>query len=324
MRRRRALVVAALAVAAAPLVARAQRRDGPPRIALLVPTEAATPEAPFREALRKLGYEEGRHLTIERRSAADEFARLPALAAELVATRPDVLVAFLTQASIAAKRATSTVPVVIVAVGDPVGAGLVASLARPGGNVTGTASTAGAITGKQLELIRELKPAAKRVAVLWNPGNAVFQQQAIDAARKAAGQLGLQLTLVEARTAEEIDRRIRDLAADRPDALLLLGEPLFAAHAKRIGALLAAHRMFAVGGSPAYSEHVIATYTPDFAESARQAALVVDRILRGKRPADIPVEVVAQFKLVLNLRAAKALGLTVPSALLNRADEVLR
>lgn len=325
MRRRRILLAGALAFTCLPCLARAQRRERPAHVALLVPTDATTTEVPFRTALRDLGYEEGRNLVIDRRSARDDFSRLPALAAELVRATPDVLVAFLTQASIAAKQATSTVPIVIVSVGDPVAAGLVESLARPGGNVTGTASTAGAVAGKQLELIRELKPAAKRVAVLWNPGNAVFQAQAIEAAKKAAGALGMQLSLVEARTAEEAGRRIRGLGGDKPDAVLLLGEPLFAAHAKQIGELFLAHRLLAVGGSRAYSEHgLVATYTPDLAESARQAARVADRILRGARPADIPVEIVAKFELVVNLRTAKVLGLTVPGALLGRADEVLR
>jgi putative ABC transport system substrate-binding protein len=326
MANRRAFLAVALAVVgSAPPVARAQGGAGAVRVALLLPTDATTTERPFRDALHGLGYAEGRNLTIVRRSAGGDFARLPALAAELVGTRPDVLVAFLTQASVAAKQATTSIPVVIVAVGDPVGAGLVASLARPGGNVTGTASTAGIVAGKQLELIRELRPSTKRVAVLWNPGNAVFQAQAIDAARSAATQLGVVLQLVEARTPAEIEQRIGSLAGDRPDAALVLGEPLFIAHAKRLGELLAKHRLLAVGGSSAYAEHaMVATYAPDLPESARQAARVADRILRGARPADIPVEIVAKFELVLNLRTAKALGVAMPPALLGRADAVIR
>lgn len=326
MNRRRAIAFAALAAAGgAPLLAGAQQRDVMVRLALLLPADNLPTDSPFVRELRTLGYEEGRNLAIERRSAHGNFALLPALAAELAALRPDVLVAFLTQASIAAKRAAGSLRIVIVAVGDPVGAGLVASLAHPGGNVTGTAAPAGAIVGKQLELIRELKPSAKRVAALWNPANAVFQAQAVEGARLAAQRLGLRLDLVEARTGDDVGPRIAAVASSHPDALLVLGDPLFVTHVRRIGEAIASHRLLAVGGSRAYAEHaMLATYTPDLADSARQAARVVDRILRGARPADIPVEVVSKFELVFNLRTAQLLGVSVMPTLLARADEIIR
>ena len=243
---RRQVLLAATAMLAAGHP-RAQSPARVPRVALLLPNDLWT-EAPFRDALRDLGYREGGNLVVERRSANGALPRLPELAAELVRRNPDVLVPFLTQASIAAKQATSTIPIVMVGTGDPIGAGLVPSLARPGGNVTGTSGQNAAVVGKQLELVREIIPAARRVGVLWNPANPVFQAQAVSEARAAAKSLGMQLDLLEASTQDELDRRLQALGSARPDVLLVVGDPVLIAHARRIAQRLLALRLPAVGG----------------------------------------------------------------------------
>lgn len=302
----------------------AQRPGRVPRIALLLPDDIPL-EAPFRDALRELGYVDGTNVAIERQSAGGDFSRLPTLAAELARRKPDVIVSFVTQASIAARAATATIPVVFVGVSDPVSSGLVADLARPGGNVTGTGGHVSAVIGKQLELIRELKPGAARVGTLWNPTNAVFQRQMTDEARAVAGKLGVSLSFVEVRTAAELPRAVATLAAGHVDAVLVLAEPLFVANARHLGELLARHRLAAVGGSRANAEAgALASYGPDLAQSSRRAAAYVDRILRGARPADLPVEFTAKFELVVNLRTAAALGVAIAPAVLARADDVIR
>jgi putative ABC transport system substrate-binding protein len=322
MSSRRAALGVFAALAAAALTVRGQPR-GPRRIGLLLPDEVIV-EPPFVAALRDLGYVDGRNATLDRRSARGRFADLPKLADELVRARPDVLVAFLTQATIAAKQATTTIPVVMVAVGNPVESGIVPQLARPGSNVTGTAAPTSAVVGKQLELVRELRPQAKRVATLWNPTNPVYQTQSLDEARAAAARLGLALDLVDVRAPDELDAAFRRIAAARPDAVLVLGEPMLVANARRLGPLLGALRLPAVGGSRAYaSEGVIAVYTPDLDEAARRAAQVVDRILRGARPADIPVEVVSTYVLIVNAQVARQLGVPISDGLLARAREVI-
>jgi putative ABC transport system substrate-binding protein len=321
MRRRRFVGLALAAIAAQAAVAATS--DGRrPRIALLVPSDVPN-EPPFHEALREHGYVDGRTATIVRRSAQGDLSRLPALAAELARENPDVIVAFVTQASIAAKQATSTIPVVMVAVGDPVGSGLVADLRRPGGNVTGTAGQTSAVIGKQLELARELKPGARRIAALWNPGNPTFQSQSVREAQAAAGRLGLVLDLHGATTVDEALRQVASLAARRPDAVLLLADPLFIAHAPRIAAALREARLPAVGGSRAYAEAgLLAAYAPDLREASRAAARYVDRILRGARPATLPVDIVTKYDLVVNEVTARALGVVVPPDVLARAEVV--
>ena len=304
-------------------VAGAQPGRSAPRVALLLPAEHPL-EAPFRDGLRALGYAEGRDVVLERHSADGDFARLPALAAAIVRSGPDVIVPFLTQAAVAARAATAAIPIVMVAVSDPVGAALVADLARPGGNVTGTAGLVAAVIGKQLEMVRELVPAATRVATLWNPSNAVFQAQMADEARAAAVRLGLRLTFVEARRADALDRALGAIAAQRPDAVLVFGEPLFVANAQRIADALTGHRLVAVGGARAYAEQgMLASYAPDLAWAARRAAAHVDRILRGARPQDLPVELATRFELVLNAGTARRLGVSLPPALVARADAVV-
>ena len=212
------LAALALGVGAAPPSSDAQPPTKGPRIGYLAPVSLPAREEIFFQELRRLGYSEGQRIAIEYRSAGGRFERLPGLAAELVALKVDVIVAVVTQAALAAKKATSTIPIVMLGVSDPVGSGLIASLARPGGNVTGASTTAAEVVGKQVELLRELLPGVSRVTALWNPTNPVFQQQQLGEARAAAAKLRLPLHLVEARTPAELDGAFTTMAGERADA----------------------------------------------------------------------------------------------------------
>ena len=279
----------------------------------------------FRQGLRDLGYVEGQNIAIEYRWAEGRFERLPDLAAELVRLKVDVIVSVVTQASLAAKNATRTIPIVMVAAGDPLGSGLVASLARPGGNVTGPSSMLAELAGKELELLKETVPNVSRVAVLWNPANAVWQAQMLRATEVAARALGLQLQLLEARGPDELEGAFAAMTRERASALLVQVDVIFALHARRIADLAAKRRLPAMYGS---REHVEAggliSYAPNVPDVFRRAATYVDKILKGAKPADLPVEQPTKFELVINLKTAKALGLTIPQAVLIRADEVIR
>jgi len=322
--RRTVLKAVLAALGALPLAALGQRDGRPLKLALLLPADVHFEKA-FREQLAKLGYVEGRNLAVDRRSANSDFSRLPALAAELLQGQPDILAAFVTQASIAARKATSTVPVVMVAVSDPVASGLVTNLARPGGNVTGTAALQAVVVGKQFELLREIVPGASRVVTLWNSSNAVFQAQALGGARAAAESLRMRLIVAEVRTIEDVEPALARAASERPDAAVVLPDPLLVTNAKRIGELFAARRLPSVGAGRIYAESgLLASYGPDLAEAARRAADVVHRIAQGKPPGEIPIEVIGKFERVVNLRTAAALGITVPPAVLARADDVVR
>lgn len=319
--RRRALH--ALGALLAPWPAAAQRPTRMARIGYLSP--GANPmQQLFRDELRRLGYVEGQNVIVESRSADGDFERLPALAAELVALPVDVIVAQVTQAALAAKSATATIPIVMVGVSDPVASGLVASLARPGGNVTGTSAVVAGVVGKQLELVRELVPRITRVAALWNPANRVFQQQQLAETQAAAAELKLALRLLEARNAREIERAFAQLAREPASALLVLGDPVFVVHARQIGELALARRLPAVSGTRNMADGgALLTYGPRFDDAARGAAVYVDRILKGAKPAELPVERSTRFELVVNARTARALGIALPQSLLLRADHVI-
>lgn len=323
---RRRLLAALGAIAGAALAAGAAAARPPaklPLVAYLSPSPNPLQEL-FRKEMRRLGHVEGQTFRFALRSADGDFQRLPALAAELLRLGPDVIVAQVTQAAIAAKNATSTVPVVMIGVSDPVASGLVASLARPGGNVTGTSAVAAGVVGKQLELVRELMPAASRVAVLWNPANRVFQAQQLAEAKAAARELKLELTIVEARDAEQIDRALSAAARESVSALLVTGEPVFVTHAARIAELALKYRLPSVGAARLNAEGgALLSYGPNYEDAYRGAAGYVDRILKGAKPADLPVERTARFELVVNARTARALGITLPPSLLLRADRVI-
>jgi putative ABC transport system substrate-binding protein len=295
-----------------------------PRLGFLTPGAGAANEEPFWMELRRLGYEDGKNIAIEYRSTHGDFEKLPALAAELVRLKVDIIVTVVTQASLAAKQATATIPIVMIGVVDPVASGLVSTLARPGGNITGTSGVGADVVAKQLELVRALLPGATRVSALWNPSNRVFQQQMLNEAMSTVPKLRLQLGTVEARTPDDIDRAFVAISKDRPDALLVLADPMLGSQAKRIADLAVRHHLPTVSMIKGYAEAgILATYGQSFEDSYRRAAAYVDRILKGAKPGDLPVEQTTKLELVINLKTAKTLGLTIPQSLLARADEVI-
>ncbi|CAG0955910.1 hypothetical protein BURK1_00449 [Burkholderiales bacterium] len=305
----------------------AQADAAVPRIGVL---SAGTPEstapllAGLRQGLREHGYVEGTGIAIETRFAHGRFDRLPDLARELIGMPVDVLVTVVTQASIAAKDNTKSTPIVMVGVSDPVEAGLVAGLSRPGGNVTGTSAMNAETARKWLELLRESVPGVRRVAVLWNPTNRIFQMQLIRQTEAAARSLGVELRMFEARDPDSIERAFAALSKERVAGLNVLPDPAFVAHADRIAALAEKARLPSVSGSTAYAEAGgLMAYGPSYPELARAAGGQVARILKGAKPADLPVERPTKFELVINMRTAKQLGVSMPASLLLRADRII-
>jgi putative tryptophan/tyrosine transport system substrate-binding protein len=324
MRRRDFFSLLGGAAVALPCAARAQQIANVHRIGLLSPISEGLGIDGFRDGLRALGYVEGHSIVIEHRSADGRYDRLPALAAELVRLRVDVIVAVVTQASIAAKNATNTIPIVMLAVGDPIGAGLVTSLARPGGNVTGTSFMAVEAGGKSLELLKNVVPNLRLVGVLWNPANPVYQTQMVKGTEAAALSLGIQLRMLAARNVDEIERAFELINGDQVEALTVIVDPVFIEHRTRLAALAVTKRLPSVSEFREYAEAGgLMAYASDFSELGRRAASSVDKILKGAKPGDLPVEQPTKFQLVLNLKAAKEIGLTVPPSLLARADEVI-
>ena len=326
MNRRELITLLGGAAATWPLAAHAQQPARIPRVGFLGNSTAALEAnlvGPFRDGLRELGYEEGRDIVIEYRWADGRYERFPALIAELIALKVDTIVTAGTPASLAVKNATTTIPLVMVAVGDPVATGLVASLARPGGNITGLTSMSVEMEGKRLELLREVVPKVSHIAVLWNAASPI---QVIEEGevRAAARVLGIKMLSLGVRTREEIDDALATIIGERPDALLVLADRLFLHHRTRIMDFAAQERL---PGVQAYRELVEAgglmSYGPSYADMHRRAAAYVDKILKGAKPADLPVERPVKFELVVNLKAAKALGLTIPPSVIFRADEII-
>jgi putative ABC transport system substrate-binding protein len=281
----------------------------------------------FRQGLRDLGYVEGRNVVIEYREAEGKYDRLPALAAELVALKVDVILAGGTPATLAAKPATRTLPIVFAAVADPVTSGLVTSLARPGGNVTGLSVLAPELVGKCLELLKQAVPGVSRVAVLWHPGalGERTEKDMLKGADVAARALGVRLQFLGTRGPDEFDRAFSDMTRARAGALTVLGSAMFLTERGRLVDLAAKHRLPAVypwrEGADAGG---LMAYRPNVADLFRRAATYVDKILKGAKPGDLPVEQPTKFELVINLKTAKALGLTIPPSVLGRADEVIQ
>ena len=278
---------------------------------------------PFRASLRNLGYVEGRDIVIEYRWAEGDYERFPALVAELIASGVDVIVTAGTPAAFAVKKATNSIPCVMVAVGDPVGTGLVASLARPGGNLTGLTSIAPDLEGKRLALLREMIPALSHFAVLWNSANP-FHVAAINGVQLAAKALQMKMLSLDVRTSEELDGAFAAIVAERPGALVVLADRVFLHGRDRIMSFAGQQRL---PGVYAYRELVEAgglmSYGPNYAEMHASAATYVDKIFKGAKPADLPIEQPIKFELVINLKAAKALGIEVSPTLLATADELL-
>jgi putative ABC transport system substrate-binding protein len=250
--------------------------------------------------------------------------RLPALAADLIALRPDVLIAPGPQAAVALKSATATIPIVFVAVSDPVGLGLVQSLSHPGGNITGfTTNVPGSYVAKQIEILRELIPGGSKIAFLVNPGNPMHRLLLAEEIPRIARNVGVAPLMVEATTAEELDIAFASAVAHGADAIDVLGDSLIVFQAPRVIALAEKHHLPAIHLYKQFANGGLIVYGPDLADLFRRAGGYVDKILKGAKPADLPVEQPSKFELVINMKTAKALGLTVPPSLLSRADEVI-
>jgi len=311
-----------------PLTVEAQQAAKVPRIGYVSTNLAANPHLSeaFRQGLRDLGYVEGKNVVIEWRSAEGKLDRFPALAAELVALKVDVIVAANTRAALAAKQATRTIPIVFAGVFDPLTSDLVASLARPGGNVTGLSTTGAQLVGKDLDLLKQAVPGVKRVAALWHHDyGKQTQRDILTEADVAARALGVRLQFVEARGGpENFDRAFSQVTRARAEALTVLTSVLFMSERRRLVDLAARNRLPAVYPVRDFvDDGGLMSYGPHWADIYRRAARYVDKILKGARPADLPVEQPTRFELVINLKAAKALGLTIPPSLLARADEVI-
>jgi putative tryptophan/tyrosine transport system substrate-binding protein len=317
--RRRVFVAGSVALLAAPWVADGQERN-PARIgALLLTSNPENFQRQFGEALQELGYAQGRNIAIEYRSAAaGEVDRLAELAGELVRLRSDIIVAQNTPAAQAAKRATADIPIVIMA-GDPVGTGLVSSLARPGGNVTGVSAIAAEFGGKLLQLLRELLPTANQFATLAHATDP-FARPFVEQIQSAARDVGVRIQLIVVRGAEEFSEAFASMVRERSEAVVI--QPILAT--RRAAELAVESRLASIATGRSFAEAGgLLSYAADQVDLYRRAAYFVDRILKGAKPADLPVEQPTRFELVINLKTAQALGLSVPQSLLARADEVI-
>jgi len=323
--RRAFMGVLASGLLAAPLAAEAQRAGKVHRIGYLSGGLSTYRIEAFRQGLRELGWVEGQNIVIEYRYAEGRFDRLPDLAAELVRLKVDIIVAVATPASAAAKNATETIPIVGISLGDPVGTGLIASLARPGGNVTGVSYSVGVETiGKGLELLKEIVPNVRRVAILSNPGNPLHAPAVRDV-KVAARSLGVQLQLLETRGPTEFDGAFAAMAKERVGGLFVVADTMFNLHRAQLVELAAKSRLPAAYGTrDAVEAGGLMSYGPSLPDLFRRGATYVDKILKGAKPADLPVEQPTKFELVINLKTAKALGLTIPPSLLARADELIQ
>ena len=322
MDRRTFISAAAGSLIAPPFAAMAQQAAKIRRIGVLLSGTITSPGS-LTDALRTYGWMEGQNLTVERRAAANKVELVPVLAAELVNTNVDVIVTYGAVASLAAKNATTTIPIVS-ATGDPVRLGLVPSLSRPGGNITGVTTFSPELSAKRLQLLRELVPALKRVGTFVNPANE-YARLMRDDDEQDFRLLGMQPIFVEVTSSADLERSFATLSQLRAQALVLGSDPLFVSNRDRIAGLalaqtlpmMAEGRRFAVAGA-------LASYAPSETEMFRSQAGIVDKILRGSKPGDIPIEQPSKFDLVINLNTAKALGITIPQSLLLRADEVIQ
>ena len=328
MNNRRKLVIALGAgLLAAPLASFAQQQPAKiARVGFLGNSTAALEAnlvGAFRKGLRDLGYKEGQNVVIEYRWADGKYERFPTLIAELIALKVDVIVTAGTPATQAYQKARTSIPLVMVAVGDPVGTGIVASLNRPGGNITGLTSISPELEGKRLELLKEVIPKLSHVAILWNPMNA-FHVIEMKEAQSAASALRMKVLSLAVRTPEELDGAFAAINRERVGALLVLADRMFLHHRTRIMDFAAQHRL---PGVYAYRELVEAgglmSFGPSYAGMHMRAATYVDKILKGAKPADLPIEQPTKFELVVNMKTARALGIKIPQSVLLRADKVI-
>jgi putative ABC transport system substrate-binding protein len=319
----RALVGCVLLVSCTAATAWSQAAGRTVRIGVLSPGSPGGTVPVLVEALRDSGWIEGKNAEIIRRWARGDPAALPELARELVEAKVDVIVTYGTNGALAARDATTTVPIVMAVSGDPVRAGLVASLARPGGNITGNSLVAPELSIKRLEILREIVPRARRIALLGNATNPLFAAIRLEEER-AASRLGLEIVTAEIATPKDIEGLFQRLAPLRPDALLMSADPVVFSARTRIIRLATRRRLPTAGEGREFVEAgALVSYAPSLTALARRAATTVDRILRGAQPADLPVQQPATFELVINRRTANALGITVPPGILLRADDII-
>jgi ABC-type uncharacterized transport system substrate-binding protein len=326
MQRREFITIVGAAALAPSAVARAQQSMKVFRIGFLGSSLTAQTNTYYDALLSRLlelGYAEGRNLIVERRFTEGRNERYQPLATELLNLKVDIIIAPGTAAALAAKQVASTIPIVTVVVGDPVGSQLIASLDRPGENVTGMSSSASDITAKELELLKEIVPHLSRVAVLFNPTN-TLHLALLKELEAAATILRVRLQFISVRAPDEIESAFEKMAKDLAGALITLDDPLMAVHSRRIAELAMLQRLPTISTERSYAEvGVLLSYGASFPDLFRRAATYVDKILKGARPAELPVEQPTKFELVINLKTAKALGLTIPPILLTRADEVI-
>jgi putative ABC transport system substrate-binding protein len=324
--RRRFLLTSVAGVLGMPRASEAQPAPSVPRLGVLAPnsrTDFLRFLEALRQGLRELGYAEGQNIAIEFRWAEGKYDRLPGLAVELVRLKVNIIVAWTPPAVQAAQQATGTIPIVMSGVADPVAMGFVASLARPGGNITGLSSIQSDLVGKRLEVLKEVVPQVSLVALLGNPANpnyAPLVRQAQDASRV----LGIRLQSMEARDPSEIDNAFAAITTARGGAVLVIGDPMFLEHRTRIAEHAVRRRLPTMAGASEFAEAGgLLAYGPSLSEGIRRMATYVDKILKGAKAADLPIEQPEKFGLVINLKTAKALGLTIPPSLLARADHVI-
>jgi putative ABC transport system substrate-binding protein len=322
------VVELALSIAAAPLVVDAQQATKIPRIGYLSPRvrmDSLPYERAFLQGMSELGYVEGKNVVVEWRFADGAYDRLPYLAAELVRLNVDVIVAPSSSAIRAAQQATTTTPIVFISTGDPVGSGFVASLARPGGNITGLSNTNLDVSAKLLELLVTMAPRLSRVAVLGNPGSSTHSAILQNVQNAALSRAGMRVLSVEARTRKEIERGFVRMTQGRADGVMVAADSFLNEQSQHIAPLALKHRLPSISQPRVYAEAGgLMSYGPNTVERYRHAASYVDKILKGANPADLPVDQPTKFELVVNLKTAKALGLTIPESIRIRADEVIR
>jgi len=321
----RALAIA-LAILVTPIAADAQQPGKIPRIGVLASIRSPATEG-FERGLRELGYVEGKNILIEWRLVQGKFERLPEFAADLVRLKVDVIVAPATPYVLAARNATATIPIVFALVADPVAAGFVASLARPGGNITGLSNIGGELNAKRLELLKEAVPKVRQVGVLTNPAGAGFPlAEVLKELEVAARLLGVQLQVQYARARSEIDGAFAAMSREGARAVIVVsGSPMFYAERERIAALALKARLPTMSEFPESVEAGgLMSYAANTPDLMRRSAHYVDKILKGAKPADLPVEQPTKFELVINLKTAKAIGLTIPQSVLLRADELIQ
>lgn len=326
MNRRNLLIALAAGALGAPFASFGQQPEKITRIGFLIPVSAssyASRVEALRAGLRDLGYAEGKNFVIEFRWADGKYDRLAGLAAELVGLKVDIIVTAGTPGTRAAKQATATIPIVMAVSGDAVATGLITSLARPGGNITGTTYFDPELHAKRLELLKEAIPRITRVGTLINPENPQTMGTTLQALRRAAGSLKLELPLFEARSPGEFESAFSAMAKVRVDAVEIADDPMFLGNLRAIADIAANRRLPSTGAKEFAEAGGLIGYGVNFSETFRRAAYFVDRILKGVEPSDLPVEQATRFELVVNLKTAKALGIKIPQQLLLRADNVI-